>query len=289
MFFDAVSYCQPRTGATVTDRVPVAGEEEPLGPEAVTDPHRSVKKRLPQCGGGRVIEGMKVAFLSGTSIVNSTLFAAWDVRMIETHYGPVTYKQRGDFVLINRHGYGFPVPPHSINHRANIRALADLGYQDVLSLNSVGSLKPELPPGMIVSCSDYVSFQQGPATFFDTELKGGAPGIANNLIPLLVGKLAPEFAIKTGRVYVQMRGPRFETKAEIRIVKDWGDVVGMTAAHEADLCGEIGLRYNSLAIIDNYANGLLATEIDFAKFQELVKANQEKVNRLFTRLLEILI
>ena len=175
---------------------------------------------------------MKVAFLSGTSIVNSTLFAAWEVRTIETRYGPVTCKQRGDFVLINRHGYGLPVPPHSINYRANIRALADLGYQDVLSVNSVGSLKPELPPGTLVSCSDYVGLQQGPVTFFDTELKGGAPGIANNLIPLLVEKLAPEFKIHPGKVYVQMRGPRFETKAEIRIVKEWGDVVGMTAAHE---------------------------------------------------------
>ena len=231
---------------------------------------------------------MKVAFLSGTSIVNSTLFTAWAVHTIETRYGPVTCKQRGDFVLINRHGYGFPLPPHSINYRANIRALADLGYQDILSVNSVGSLKPDLPPGTIVSCSDYVGLQQGPATFFDTELKGGAPGIANNLIPFLVEKLAPEFEIKTSKVYVQMRGPRFETKAEIRIIRDWGDVVGMTAAHEADLCVEAGLRYNSLAIIDNYANGLMTTEIDFAKFKELVKANQDKVNRLFARLLEIL-
>lgn len=231
---------------------------------------------------------MKVAFLSGTSIVHSTLFAAWGVRTIETRHGPVTYRHHGDFVLINRHGAGFPLPPHAINYRANIRALADLGYQDVVSVNSVGSLKPELPPGTIVSCSDYVCLQQGPATFFDTELKGGAPGIASTLIALLVGKLAPEFEIKPGKVYVQMRGPRFETKAEIRVVQAWGDVIGMTAAHEADLCAEIGLRYNSLAIIDNYANGLEGTEIDFAKFKDLVQSNQAKVNRLFTRLLEIL-
>jgi 5'-methylthioadenosine phosphorylase len=133
-----------------------------------------------------------------------------------------------------------------------------------------------------------VCLQQGPATFFDTELKGGAPGIANNLIPLLVDKLAPEFTIPTGKVYVQMRGPRFETKAEIRVVRTWGDVVGMTAAHEADLCSEVGLRYNSLAVIDNYANGLEDTEIDFGKFKDLVKTNQERVNRLFARILEIL-
>ena len=231
---------------------------------------------------------MKIAFLSGTSIVNSTLFASWAVRTIETAYGPVTYKAQGDFALINRHGYAFPLPPHAINYRANIRALADLGFQDVLSLNSVGSLQPDLPPGTLVSCSDYVGLQQGPATFYDTELKGGAPGIANNLIPRLVAQLAPEFVLHPGKTYVQMRGPRFETKAEIRIVRHWGDVIGMTAAHEADLCTEAGLRYNSLALIDNYANGLEGTEIDFAKFQALVRDNQAKVNRLFTRLLEIL-
>ena len=139
-----------------------------------------------------------------------------------------------------------------------------------------------------MSCSDYVGLQQGPQTFFDTELKGGAPGIANNLIPLLREKLQPEFTIHPGKVYVQMRGPRFETKAEIRIVKEWGDVIGMTAAHEADLCSELGLRYNSLAIIDNYANGLEGTEIDFAKFKDLVKDNQAKVNALFSRMLTVL-
>ncbi len=231
---------------------------------------------------------MKVAFLSGTSIVNSRLFAEWDTRTIATRHGAVVYRQCGDFVLINRHGTGVPLPPHAINHRANIQALADLGYADVVSVNSVGSLKPDLPPGSVVSCSDYVALQQGPATFFDTELKGGAPGIANNLIPLLVRKLAPEFDLKTGRIYVQMRGPRFETRAEIAIVQAWGDVIGMTAAHEADLCTETGLRYNSLAMVDNYANGVLKTEIDFETFRALVKANQERVNRLFTRLLEIL-
>ena len=231
---------------------------------------------------------MRVAFLSGTSIVNSTLFASWEVRTAQTEFGPVTYKSRGDHALINRHGYGFPLPPHAINYRANIRALADLGFRDVVSLNSVGSLQAGIPPGSIVSCADYVSLQQGPATFFDRELKGGTPGIANNLIPLLVAGLAPEFAIPTGKVYVQMRGPRFETKAEIRVVCGWGDVVGMTAGSEADLCAEAGLNYNSLAIIDNYANGLEGTEIDFARFKDLVKTNQERVNRLFTRMLEIL-
>jgi 5'-methylthioadenosine phosphorylase len=236
----------------------------------------------------REMAGMKVAFISGTSIVRSEQFASWTVKTIATPHGVVAYKARGDFVLINRHGFGRPLPPHAIDHRANIRALAELGYTDIVSLNSVGSLKPELPPGTLVSCSDYVGLQQGPATFFDGELKGGAPGMANNLIPLLAENLAPELPIHPGKIYVQVRGPRFETKAEIRILRDWGDVVGMTAAHEADLCCELGLRYNSLALIDNYANGIEGAEIDFEKFTLLVKENQAKVDRLFVRMLEIL-
>ena len=231
---------------------------------------------------------MKVGFISGTSIVHSDLFASWEKRSIETPYGPVHYKCRGDQIILNRHGSGSPLPPHSINYRANIRAFADLGFEEIVSLNSVGSLKAELTPGSIVSCSDYVGLQQGPATFFDDELKGGAPGIDNTLVPMIVAQLAPEFLVQLGKIYVQMRGPRFETKAEIRIIQHWGDVVGMTAGHEADLCREIGLHYNSFAIVDNYANGLRDESIDFERFRELVKANQIKVNRFFSRLLQIL-
>lgn len=230
---------------------------------------------------------MKVAFISGTSIVKSELFAGWDVRTVDTVHGGVTYKAQGDHVLINRHGYDYPKPPHTINYHANVRALAELGFTEVVSLNSVGSLNPALPPGTFVSCSDYVCLQEGPKTFHDNELRGGAPGIANNLIPQLIADLTPEFVIHPGKTYVQMRGPRFETKAEIRVVKDWGDVIGMTAAFEADLCCELGLNYNSLALVDNYANGLEGTEIDFSKFHDLVKENQSRVNRLFARLLEI--
>ncbi len=201
----------------------------------------------------------------------------------------MTLRERGDHCVLNRHGAGrAPLPPHAINHRANLAALAELGYRDLVSFNSVGSLRPQLAPGVFISCSDYVGLQQGPATFFDEELKGGAPGIANNLLPRLVAGLAPGFAVATGQTYVQMRGPRFETKAEIRVIRNWGDVVGMTLAHEADLCTELGLRYTSLGIVDNFANGLAGGSIDFDSFNQHVQNNQERVNRFIARVLEIL-
>jgi len=77
--------------------------------------------------------------------------------------------------------------------------ITGFGFVDVVAVNSVGSLKPELPPGALVSCSDYVCLQQGPQTFFDDELKGSAPGIDNNLMPMLLARLTPEFSISGGK------------------------------------------------------------------------------------------
>lgn len=225
---------------------------------------------------------MKIAFVSGTSIAKSSLFDTWSTREVETIHGRAIVRTHGDFVLLNRHGPTY-LPPHAINHRANIQALADLGYDEVVALSSVGSLQQELPPGTILSCGDYVSFR--PFTFSDTELRAMGPEIANNRIARIADALP--YPLPQGKVYIQTPGPRFETRAEVRILRQWGDVVGMTAAAEADLCREIGLRYNSLCIVDNYANGILGSELSPESFRELVRANQAKVDDLFRRLLQL--
>ncbi len=226
---------------------------------------------------------MKIAFLSGTSIAKSALFDDWTVREVATAHGKAIVRSRGDFVLLNRHGPSY-LPPHAINHRANIQALADLGYRDVVALCSVGSLQTELPPGTILSCADYISFR--PVTFSDTELRAQGPEIANNLVPRIAAALP--YPLPQGKVYVQTPGPRFETRAEVRVLRQWGgDVVGMTAAAEADLCREIGLNYNLLCIVDNFANGLNGSTLSPEAFLELVHANQEKVDDLFRRLLAL--
>ena len=63
----------------------------------------------------------------------------------------------------------------------------------------------------------------------------------------------------------------------------------MTLAHEADLCTELGLNFNSLAIVDNYANGLVdGSSIDFARFKDLVRDNQARVNAVFAKMLTVL-
>jgi 5'-methylthioadenosine phosphorylase len=224
---------------------------------------------------------MKVAFISGTSIVRSNLFDGWHEETLTTPHGVVAVRTRKNVAVLNRHGFGAPLPPHAINHRANIAALRLWGATEAIALNSVGSLREGLPPGSLVSCHDYVSFT--PATFHDDSLASQAPVVPNRLLSrVLDGFPHP---VTTGQVYVQMRGPRFETKAEIRIIRHWGDVVGMTMASEADLCQELGIGYTSLCMVDNFAHGLTAHELSQVEFQKLVKANHDKVRDLVTHVL----
>ena len=93
---------------------------------------------------------MRIAFLSGTSILKSALFADWREREIRTVYGTVVVREKGNFVVINRHGSHGLTPPHAINHRANIQAIADLGFRDAVAVSSVGSLQESLTPGTLV-------------------------------------------------------------------------------------------------------------------------------------------
>jgi len=225
---------------------------------------------------------MKVAFVSGTSITRSSLFDDWTKEETATLYGVVPFRRCGETVLIHRHGPGGKTPPHMINHRANVQALADLGFTDVVSLCSVGSLDENLPPGTLVSCNDYVSLC--PATFSDEEGRYEAPLIANNLLPAIL-ESAPH-PLETNKIYVQMRGPRFETPAEVRLIRSWGDVVGMNLASEADLCREAGLNLTALCMIDNFANGIAGESIGGERFRQQVENNQEAVNALFRSMLK---
>jgi 5'-methylthioadenosine phosphorylase len=219
-------------------------------------------------------ERMKVALISGTSILRSNLFGAWPTETVETSFGKAVLRVSGGIAVLNRHGSGRVLPPHAIGHRANIAALRAWGAVEAIGLASVGSLRADLAPGSLVSCSDYVSFT--PATFDDASLRSLAPIVPNRLVPdLLAGWPAP---VRTGMVYVQMRGPRFETKAEIRILRHWGDVVGMTMASEADLCQEAGIAYNAFCMVDNYAHGLTEHHLSAGEFERLVASNQATVD-----------
>lgn len=191
-------------------------------------------------------------------------------------------------VFLTRHGAGHSVPPHLVNYRANIRALADLGVRDVVAVNVTGSIDPDLRPGDLLVLDDFLDLtRQRPLTFFD----GSTPeGVVHTdvLTPyhpeirreILEAASAAGRAVRDGGVYACFEGPRFETRAEIRLARLAGaDVAGMTGVPEVTLAAEAGLRYAAISLVVNPASGVGDSDepITMAEIDQVLRASAADV------------
>jgi 5'-methylthioadenosine phosphorylase len=193
-----------------------------------------------------------LGIIGGTSLLFSTLPALKRER-VNTPYG-MTELLTGDIVLLMRHQNG--IPPHRINHRSNLAALALAGVDQIVAFGSTGSLKPSIPPGSLVIPTDYISMTDNPS-IHDHAIEHVMPEISQDLAKR-ISALVPTASF--GGVYVQTRGPRIETVAEVQALAKIADVVGMTVASEATLACELGMDFCALCTVDNYAHGL-GTEV----------------------------
>ena len=204
--------------------------------------------------------------------------------------GPVVLARHGDVrvAFVARHGPGHRIPPHRVNHRANLWALKEAGADRILATSSVGSLKVPIRPGTFVVPHNFVAFWNIP-TYFDEEVKHVTPSIDEGLrkVLLAAARTVKARAAPKG-VYVQATGPRLETKAEIAFFKTLGDVVGMTVASEATLASELGIRYAALCSVDNYAHGLMAKPVTFREIQAMQKVTASTSEALLGAALEAL-
>ena len=214
----------------------------------------------------------------------------WEERAVDTPFGSPSapFKMgtlgRLEVALLRRHGPEGKVPPHRINHRANIYAMKTLGVEAVVGVNSVGSLKEALSPGTLLVPHDFLC-PWSVLTFFDEEAVHITPQLDEGLRRALI-----EAARRAGievwprGIYVQTVGPRLETKAEIAMLKAFGDVVGMTMAHEATLCCELGLPYASLCSVDNYAHGIGDEPLSDEEIRRRARENSGRVEAVLEEL-----
>ena len=213
-------------------------------------------------------DALRIAVIGGTGFGDSLIVGTPET--VDTEYGPALVT-RGDLgggrelVFLARHGPGHLLPPHLINHRANIAALRGLGVTAVLATAAVGSLRRAMAPGDVVLLDDFLDFTKGgPLTFFDAAGNVRHTDFVRPYDPALREALEREAGdgirprLHPRGTYLCLSGPRYETPAEIRLFASWGaDVVGMTGAPEAILCREAGLPYAGVALVTNYGSGLL--------------------------------
>jgi len=220
--------------------------------------------------------GMLGALIGGTG-VESVAGGAYNERLVETSYGAVTlYVGRGaheGIIFLPRHGREHSVPPHRVNYRANLKALAALGARRVLATAAVGALNERVAPGKLVLLDQFLDFTHGrPSTFFEGEAAGVAHAdVTEPYCPSLRAALTAA-ARRRGLPWVERatyactEGPRLETAAEVRFLAACGaDVVGMTGVPEAPLARELGLCYASVAIPMNWGAGLVEERLDLSQ------------------------
>lgn len=170
---------------------------------------------------------------------------------------------RHEVIFLARHGYGHTIPPHLVNYRANLWALREQGVTEVVSVATVGGIRADLTPGVIVIPEQIIDYTHGrDATFF--EVRDKAYSNADFTFPYsrsLRKRILHSFAVAgqsciDGGVYAATQGPRLDSIAEInRYERDGADMVGMTGMPEAALAKELELKYATIAVVANFAAG----------------------------------
>jgi len=219
-----------------------------------------------------------LGIIGGTSLLFSRL-PDLEKRYVATPFGSVELLF-GDIVLLMRHQNG--LPPHRINYRANLAALAIAGADRIIAFGSSGSLKPEIPPGFMVIPTDYISVTDIPS-IHDHAIVHVSPKVSSDLGDTLA-RIVPE--ARYGGVYVQTRGPRIETASEVRALATIADIVGMTLASEATLASELGMEFCALCTVDNYANGLGTQEVSYEHILTSSRLNRERTDRILSAIVK---
>lgn len=197
---------------------------------------------------------------------------------METPTGPVAVLDAGPYVFLQRHGLDRYRPAHLVDHAANMRVLAALGCERVLSLGSVGSLHREIEVGTFLAPDDFVALHLGLSAFAD-ERGHTVPGFDRDWRRRVIRAWGEhsEVPLRDGGVYWQAIGPRFETAAEIRLIAAHAEVIGMTVASECILAGELGLAYAAVCVVDNLANGVGERALNVEEFEAGKAANRKRL------------
>ncbi|WP_156495367.1 S-methyl-5'-thioadenosine phosphorylase [Croceicoccus estronivorus] len=211
--------------------------------------------------------------------------------------GPVTVGRIGPvrFSFIARHGEGHPLPPSSVNYRANVDVLKRCGVTDILAISAVGSLQEQFAPGDFVAVDQMIDRTTGrERSFFGPGLVAHvalADPVCHRLSELVGdGAERAGATVHRGGCYVAIEGPQFSTRAESRMYRQWGaDVIGMTGMPEARLAREAELPYAMLAMVTDYDSWRDSEAgVEVSEVLAVVKANADLARGALQRLAQLL-
>ncbi len=241
-----------------------------------------------------------LAILGGSGMAQLATITQVRRIAVRTAYGepsaPLTLGKFGsrEVVFLARHGEAHSIPPHEVNYRANIQALKDAGAKQIAAIATVGGIRREFGPGILVVPHQIIDYTWGRAATFHegpgakvTHIDFTEPYSAEQRARILAAAAVCGEAISNGGVYAATQGPRLETAAEIeRLERDGADLVGMTGMPEAALAREAGLQYAAIAVVVNHAagRGSSAHAISLDAIDAVLQQAMRRVQRILEHL-----
>ena len=166
----------------------------------------------------------------------------------------------------------------------SVRTASACGATVMVLTNGAGGIKESWNPGQPVLISDHLNLTANSplegATFIDltdlysTRLRAIAKGIDPSL---------------DEGVYVQFRGPHYETPAEVQMAKTMGGhIVGMSTALEAIAAREAGMEVLGLSLITNLAAGISPHPLSHQEVIDAGKAAEPVISKLLADIVHAL-
>lgn len=157
-----------------------------------------------------------------------------------------------------------------------IRVMRKLGAEILFLTNSAGGLNTMYRPGDFMMITDHISsFMPSPLIGENIEEWGLRFPSMQNLYDAALCDFIRQAArecnvtLREG-VYVQMKGPQYETTAEVKMCQTLGgDAVGMSTAIEAIAGRHMGMRVCGLSCISNMACGISKTPLNHMEVTEV--------------------
>jgi 5'-methylthioadenosine phosphorylase len=160
--------------------------------------------------------------------------------------------------FLPRHGRGHVLNPSEVPYQANIFALKVLGVKYVVSVSACGSLQETYAPGHVLIPDQLVDFTKKRASSFFEQGLVAHVGVADPFSPEMSRVIANAVrqsggTVHEGGAFITIEGPRFSTKAESNLYRQWGmSVIGMTTSPEAFLAAEAEMAYAVMAHVTDY-------------------------------------
>ncbi len=233
----------------------------------------------------------EIGIIGGTGVYDPKLLKNAHEVEVSTPFGVPSDaftigEMKGKFVaFLPRHGRKHTIRPTDVNSRANIFAFKKLGVERILAISTVGSLKEEYKPGDIAVVDQFIDRTTRREQSFYTQDKVCHVSVAEPMCPemrrvLLAVAKSEKINAHSAATYVCIEGPRFSTKAESNLFRQWNaDLVGMTLVPECVLARETELCYASISAVTDYdcwKDHAVSTE----EIVTTMRANIEKIKTL---------